>query len=419
MGMRAKLFVMMVLEIFIWGAWLPVVFDYLTKGLGFDTDQTTWVLNAFTIASITALLLSAPFADRHFPAEKFMAFSHLIGGVCMIALAYTRTFWPFFTLMLVHSLFYVPTMSVANSIAFANLPDPRRQFGPIRMGGTVGWVLAAWPLYFILQGKTDTEALPLKANVFLVAGIASLVLAAFSLTLPHTPPRRHEGRGFAWVDAIWLLRLPFLLLLFVVTFVDAMVHHGYFLLTDSFLTERVGVAREWVMPIMSLGQVAEISTMMVLGIVLKALGWRLTMSLGVLGHAVRFAVFAYYPDQVELVVAANLLHGICYAFFFATVYIFVDEYFPKHTRSTAQGLFNFLILGAGPFVANIVWPQLKAAHTQLRVIGGEEVRATDYAQVFPVLSVTALIAALVLLFLFNPPKPTAAEEPAGAGATAS
>src|SRR5260370_33489528 len=97
--------------------------------------------------------------------------------------------------------------------------------------------------------------------------------------------------------------------------------------------------------------------MAVLGIVLKRLGWRTTMVIGVLGHAARFTVFALYP-VAWAAITVNVLHGICYAFFFATVYIFVDEFFPKDARSSAQGLFNFLILGVGPFIGNFVWGYL-------------------------------------------------------------
>src|SRR5262252_7823976 len=111
------------------------------------------------------------------------------------------------------------------------------------------------------------------------------------------------------------------------------------------------------MPVMSLGQIAEILTMLVLGVTLKKLGWRMTMIIGILGHAARFAVFAFLPQQTGLVVAINLIHGIAYAFFFATVYIFVDEFFPTDVRSSAQGLFNLMILGLGPLVANVVGPK--------------------------------------------------------------
>jgi MFS family permease len=114
----------------------------------------------------------------------------------------------------------------------------------------------------------------------------------------------------------------------------------------------------WIMPVLSLGQVMEILTMFVLGATLKRLGWRMTMIVGILGHAVRFAVFAFLPEHQELVVLVNLVHGICYAFFFATVYIFVDAYFPKDVRSSAQGLFNMMILGFGALLANTICPTL-------------------------------------------------------------
>jgi len=109
---------------------------------------------------------------------------------------------------------------------------------------------------------------------------------------------------------------------------------------------------------MSIGQVAEILTMFILGATLKRLGWRATMIVGILGHVARFAVYAFFPQQTGLIILVQVLHGICYAFFFATVYIFVDEYFPKDVRASAQGLFNVMILGIGALVANSICPWL-------------------------------------------------------------
>ena len=143
-----KLFLMMVLEFFIWGAWLPFIFSYLPS-LGFTPGQQALILNAFPVAAIIGMFFSNQFADRNFAAEKFLGFSQLIGGAAMIGLAFTGDFWTFFALMLVHCLLYVPTLSVTNSIAFANLKDSK-DFGLIRMGGTIGWMLAAWPFTFIL-----------------------------------------------------------------------------------------------------------------------------------------------------------------------------------------------------------------------------------------------------------------------------
>src|SRR5690349_19410899 len=131
---RLKLFVMMALEFFIWGAWLPLIFGYLPS-LGFTPAEQSWILNAFPIAAVVGMFFSNQFADRKFAAEKFLAFSHLVGGLAMIGLAYTKAFWPFFGLMMVHCLLYVPTISITNSIAFANMKDPQKDFGMVRMGG--------------------------------------------------------------------------------------------------------------------------------------------------------------------------------------------------------------------------------------------------------------------------------------------
>src|SRR5437870_5445415 len=146
---RNKLSFMMFLEFFIWGAWLPLIFGYLGS-LNFSSLEQSWILNAFALASFTAMFFSTQFADRNFAAERFVAFSHLVGGLAILGLALVTDFWPFFALMLVHSLFYVPTISITNSIAFANLKDAQRDFGLVRLWGTIGWIAAAWPFVFLL-----------------------------------------------------------------------------------------------------------------------------------------------------------------------------------------------------------------------------------------------------------------------------
>src|SRR6188474_1660797 len=100
---RFKLILMMVLEFFIWGAWFPLIFGYLPS-LGFTPAEQSWILNAFPIAAIVGMFFSNQFSDRKFAAEKFLAFSHLVGGLAMIGLAFTKAFWPFFGLMMVHCL---------------------------------------------------------------------------------------------------------------------------------------------------------------------------------------------------------------------------------------------------------------------------------------------------------------------------
>jgi len=158
----------------------------------------------------------------------------LVGGVCMLlmggipalGIAPARTFVPLFSLMLIHCLFYVPTISITNSIAFANVKDPQKDFGLVRLWGTIGWIAASWPFVLLLADwdsiraqlaaiqqpvglfkwlgivlgtpRTGEGLVQATAYTFTVAGIASLVLAAFSLMLPHTPPKPRPRAKAAW-----------------------------------------------------------------------------------------------------------------------------------------------------------------------------------------------------------------------------
>src|SRR5262249_38689001 len=149
---------------------------------------------------------------------------------------------------------------ITNSIAFTHLKDAQREFGFVRVWGTIGWIVASWPFIFILINWAQVPAfgsVPLvdwigiafdpknalggddfrhaSRYIFLVAGIASLILAAYSLQLPHTPPKQGAEK-LAWLEAVKLLRKPFVLVLFIVTFIDAAVHQSFFVWTERFLT---------------------------------------------------------------------------------------------------------------------------------------------------------------------------------------
>jgi MFS family permease len=132
----------------------------------------------------------------------------------------------------------------------------------------------------------------------------------------------------------------------------------------------------------------------VLGLVLARLGWRRTMAVGIAAHAVRFFIYAI-GEPLWLMVAINVVHGMCYAFFFAAVYIFVDEHFPKDARASAQGLFNLLILGLGPFAGSVLWGMLG---DRLRTAAGD----VDFARLFQVPAWLGVAALILLLAAFRP-----------------
>lgn len=397
-----KLFIMMVLEIAIWGSWQVQIFNYMPM-LNFTPWQQALAGSMFAIASVVGIFFSNQFADRNFAAEKFLAFSHLVGGLALVATAYSKTFPAFFGFFLLYGLLYVPTISVTNAVAFANMKDPARQFGIVRMGGTIGWIVVSWPLIFLLSGKATVSEMRM---IFIVAAIISFVLAAFSLTLPHTPPRKDAGEKLAWVEAFKLLALPHVLILFIVTLIDSTIHNGYFVLIGGFL-QAVQMPDNWISAITTIGQVAEILTMVILGGVLKRFGWKWTMIIGIMGHAARFAVFAFFdtPEDKAIIIAVQVLHGICYAFFFATLYIYVDAVFPKDIRTSAQGMFNLLVLGVGLVIANFWFGSLKTQYT----VGN----AVDYHKLFLVPTGLAFAAVVLLMFFFKPPTQRPQEMGAG------
>jgi len=391
-GVRWRLSAMMFLEYVIWGSWLPLLALYLSQFLHFSGTDIGWIFATQAIASVTAVFVSGQIADRYFSTERFLAASHLVGGVAMLVLFTQKSFWPFFVTMLVYTLVYVPTLSLTNSICFHHLKDAQREFGRVRLWGTIGWIAASWPFVFILKDKQGPALETALASIFLVAGLASLALSVFSMFLPPTPPSRGVAQRNAPLEALKLLAVPSVLVLFVVTFLDALVHQCYFQWTSPFLAA-IGVPENWIMPAMSLGQISEIATMAWLGFFLKRLGWRWTMVFGILGHVLRFLVYSL-GGPIWLVVGSNLVHGFCYAFFFASVYIFVDEFFPKDARASAQGLFNFLILGLGPFAGSLLWGGLGDTY---RTAAG-----VDFSRLFLAPALLGLAAAVVLFLGFHP-----------------
>jgi MFS family permease len=137
--------------------------------------------------------------------------------------------------------------------------------------------------------------------------------------------------------------------------------------------------------------------MVILGPVLVRLGWKTTMAIGIMGHAARFSIFAFFADSPPTIIAVQLLHGVCYAFFFATVYIFVDAVFPKDVRASGQGLFNLLILGVGNVIASFLFPELVARLTDAAGV-------VDYRSLFLVPTGMALAAVALLALFFRPPE---------------
>ena len=145
MSVRFRLGVMMFLQYAIWGAWAPVLSDYLKNTLGFSGAQFSLIYSLLPLATIIAPFIGGQVADRYLASQKVVAGLQLAGGIFLVLIATTTAYGTMVWLMLIYCLLYAPTLALTNSIAFINLQNSEKEFGKIRVWGTIGWIAAGYP----------------------------------------------------------------------------------------------------------------------------------------------------------------------------------------------------------------------------------------------------------------------------------
>ncbi|MCS6920073.1 MAG: MFS transporter, partial [Fimbriimonadales bacterium] len=404
---RFTLAVMMFLQYAIWGTWSVALAGYLEKELGFTGLGLALIYNALPLMSLIVPFTAGQVADRFMPAQYALALFHLLGGVLLIALAFQRELLPMTLLMLGYAFFYAPTLALSNSVAFRNLKLPDIEFGPIRVWGTIGWIVANLVVTFV-RGTFDSLQWGF-IDVFALAGGISILAALACLALPHTPPAKEASDPLAFTKAFSLLRDPNYRIFFIIALIVATELPLYYVLTFPFLQSAgrvVGITAENLPTWMTIAQIAEIFTIaFMLPIVLLVWGVRKTMLLGIFAWPARYAVFALVwamhetaPWTVWLAVAALALHGFCYVFFFVVAFIYTDRVAPRDVRSSAQALINVAVLGVGMLIGGFFAGWLKDFFTQDGV--------TNYTMVFLVPTVITIVAGIAFAALFR-------EKPAG------
>jgi len=355
-GVRWRLTVMMVLQYAVWRAWVVVAGKYLMdappQGLGFDGAQVGVIFSLLPLATIVSPFIAGQIADRYVNTEKFLGVLHILGGVMMFLMARETDYKRFLAYMLIYSLVYAPTLALSNSLTFVHLTSAEREFGGIRVGGTIGWILAGW----ILAIWRTAAKVPVHGDLFYLAGILSLVLGLFSFALPATPPKREGTNPLAFLEALRLFKNPSFAVFMAISFVVGTELEFYYILTAPFLGSHpdlggIGIPGSRISAYMSIAQIAEIAVMLSLRYILPAWGVRKTLVVGIIAWPIRYAIFALLPIK-WLVLASLTLHGFCYVFFFVVGFIYVDQVAPKDIRASAQALVALVVLGLGRWVGS-------------------------------------------------------------------
>src|SRR3954447_19204072 len=186
---RVKLSAMMFLQYFVWGAWYVTMGTWLGQTLHFLGEQIGLAAGTTALAAMISPFFVGMVADRFMATEKILAALHVLGGVVLFFASMQTTFGGFYGVLLIYTLCYMPTLALSNSLSFRQMSNPGVEFPPIRVLGTIGWIVAGLAI-----GTLGLEA---TAKPLQIAGGASVLLGLFCLALPHTPPMPSQGRATA------------------------------------------------------------------------------------------------------------------------------------------------------------------------------------------------------------------------------
>ncbi len=399
-SLKIKLSAFNFLQYFIWGAWYVSMGTYLANTLKFGGQEIGAAYGAFAIGSMISPFIVGLIADRYFASEKMLAALGILGGVVMCLLPRFTTFGSFYATLILYCALYAPTLALGNSLAFHNLADAKADFPRVKRFASVGWIAGGLVLSAL---KGEQSALQ-----WYLAGGASIVCGLFALTLPHTPPRK-TGAGIRLgevlgLDALALLKKPAFAVFILCMFLICIPLYFYFVMMGIYLTE---LKWEHIAGKMTLAQVADVITLSLLPLILKRIGYKKTIVMGILAWAARYFLLAgsVTPSAMaaSLIFGAILLHGVCYDFLFIAGQLYVDDESNERIRGACQGFIAFILWGVGAFVGTMLAGKVLGLYTLTDAAGA--VVGHDWTKIWLTPAFLSLgVMVVCLLFFRDPPR---------------
>ncbi len=407
-----KLSTMMFLEFFVWGAWYVTVGNYMAE-IGM-TEAIYWAYTVGPIAAIVSPFFLGMVADRFFATEKVLGTLHILGGILIFVAPFVAeggngSTLGFILLLQLHMLCYMPTVGLANSLAFHHLGNQEKEFPLIRVFGTIGWIIANIVVSYGLGA--DKTALPLQ-----IAGTAGVLMGMYSFFLPHTPPpaagQKITARQILGLDALQTLSSRPFIVFIISSFLICIPLAAYYSYAPVFVN-----AAEISDPAfkMSFGQMSEVIFMLLVPFFFARLGVKWMLLVGMFAWVLRYGLFALAaPDGIFwMIMAGIILHGLCYDFFFVAGQIYVDKKSTPEIRGQAQGFLVLVTYGAGMLIGALTTGWLFNA-----IVTGSGAEALLQWRTFWMIpAVFAGVIMVIFALTFNEaaqPAPAAAgEEPQG------
>jgi NHS family xanthosine MFS transporter len=363
-SLKLRLTVMNFLQFFIWGAWLITIGAYWFQNKQWSGTSFGAIFSTMGIASLFMPALMGVVADKWINAEKLYGALHLAGAAMLFCIPMVNDPHTMFWVMLLTMIFYMPTISLAIAVAYNALKqdgkDVVRDYPPIRVWGTIGFIAALW--------TTSLLKLETSAGQFYIASAASLVLGLYAFTLPKAPPQLRSGENRTLVDVLGLSSFR----LFrdrnmAVFFIFAMLLGAALQLTnaygDTFLHDFANVdaykdtlAVKYPAIIMSISQISETLFILAIPFFLKRFGIKTVMTISMLAWFLRFGLFAYGNPGPGLwmIVASCIVYGMAFDFFNISGSLFVEQQSDPRIRASAQGLFMLMTNGVGAVLGSLI-----------------------------------------------------------------
>jgi len=352
MTTRVKLIIMMFLEFFVWGAWYGAIAVYMSaNGM---KDLTHWAFTGNAIAAIVSPFFVGLIADRFFATQKVLGVLHLLGALFMfLAPAFTDTPLVFILLLIAYNICYMPTLSLANTLAFGQMADQEKEFPAIRVFGTIGWIASGLIISYGLSSFVkDISPEATRLPLYLSAAF-SLLLGLYSFGLPNTPPpaagKKVSARAIIGIDAFRQMGSPSFYVFILSSFLICIPLAVYYNYTQLYLAS-AGFGK--IAATQVLGQTSEIIFMLIMPLLFRRLGVKWMLGVGMAAWVLRYTLFAAAAPEATtwMILTGIALHGICYDFFFVTGQIYMDKAANPEIRGQAQGLIIFITYGIGMFV---------------------------------------------------------------------
>jgi len=329
-------------------------------------------------------------------------------GAVLCALPHVTAFKSFYPTLILYCALYAPTLALGNSLSLHHLRDSKTDFPRVKILSAVGWIAGGVTLSLMKGEQSPAQ--------FYLAGAVSILLGAFSLVLPHTPPKK-VGQNISLgqvlgLDALALMKKPSFAIFIGCLFLICIPLYFYFVMMSIYLTELqwTGLAGK-----MTLAQISDVIFLFLLPLMLKNLGYKKTIFMGILAWATRYFLLSGSVNaltlQTPLIFAAILLHGVCYDFLFIAGQLYVDDEANERIRGACQGFIAFILWGIGAFVGTMLAGKVLALHTLTNVTGPIQ---HNWREIWmtPALGASAVLI-LFLIFFHDPPRKSAASGKAG------